>query len=192
VGCRDASLRVKLPGREADHSPPSSAEVKMCGAIPSLPQYALMVWFSVKARWQLYLCIMYKKWTHKREIRPFASFTSSSPQRTWMKFGTEVQSRGRWANLILVLIGLTLPTVIHIHQASLYTDFLLKKALHTKETGTRYKIHISLKSTTFQNGGYVTKYDANSEFRIAICFPTIQNTICNKCINPQRKSWKMC
>jgi hypothetical protein len=32
------SLRVKRPGCEADHSPPSSAKVKECvGAIPPLP-----------------------------------------------------------------------------------------------------------------------------------------------------------
>jgi hypothetical protein len=31
------SPRLKRPGREADHSPPSSAEVKNGGAIPPLP-----------------------------------------------------------------------------------------------------------------------------------------------------------
>jgi hypothetical protein len=31
------SLGVKRLGREADHSPPSSAEVKNCGAVPPLP-----------------------------------------------------------------------------------------------------------------------------------------------------------
>jgi hypothetical protein len=31
------SLGVKRPGREADHSPPSSAEVKEYGDIPPLP-----------------------------------------------------------------------------------------------------------------------------------------------------------
>jgi hypothetical protein len=31
------SLGVKRPGREADHSPPSSTEVKNGGAIPPLP-----------------------------------------------------------------------------------------------------------------------------------------------------------
>jgi hypothetical protein len=40
------SLGVKRPGREADHLPPSSAEVKEC--IASTPQYAFMVWCSVK------------------------------------------------------------------------------------------------------------------------------------------------
>jgi hypothetical protein len=42
------SLRVKRPGREADHSPPNSAEVKeMLGAIRP-PQYVFMVWCFVK------------------------------------------------------------------------------------------------------------------------------------------------
>jgi hypothetical protein len=41
------SLRVKRPGREADHSPPSSAEVKECEELYLHPQYAFMAW-SVK------------------------------------------------------------------------------------------------------------------------------------------------
>jgi hypothetical protein len=36
------SLRVKRPGREADHSPPSSAEVKKERSYISTPQYAFM------------------------------------------------------------------------------------------------------------------------------------------------------
>jgi hypothetical protein len=51
----DVSLEVKRPGREADHSPPSRAEVKMRGSIPPLPQYAFMVRCSVEAQGQLYL-----------------------------------------------------------------------------------------------------------------------------------------
>jgi len=49
------SLGVKRLGREADHSPPSSAEVKNAWAIPPLPQYAIMAWCRVKAQRQLYL-----------------------------------------------------------------------------------------------------------------------------------------
>jgi hypothetical protein len=41
-------LGVKRPGREADHSPPSSAEVKNAWHYTSTPQYAFMVWCSVK------------------------------------------------------------------------------------------------------------------------------------------------
>jgi len=33
---------VKRPGIAADHSPPSRAEVKMCVAIPPLPQFVLI------------------------------------------------------------------------------------------------------------------------------------------------------
>jgi hypothetical protein len=45
------SPRVKRPGREADHSRPSSAEVKnVCGAIPPFPQYVSMVCCLVKHR----------------------------------------------------------------------------------------------------------------------------------------------
>jgi hypothetical protein len=44
------SLGVKQPGREADHSPPSSAEVKNWWSYTSTPQYVFMAWFLVKHR----------------------------------------------------------------------------------------------------------------------------------------------
>jgi hypothetical protein len=40
---------VKSPGREADHSHPTSAEVKNAWSYTSTLQYAFMVWSSVKA-----------------------------------------------------------------------------------------------------------------------------------------------
>jgi hypothetical protein len=48
VGTRGSFLGVKRPGREADHSHPSSAEVKNAWSYTSVPQYAFMVWCSVK------------------------------------------------------------------------------------------------------------------------------------------------
>jgi hypothetical protein len=48
MGTGALSLRVKLPGREADHSPPSSAEVKeLSGAILPLPHYAFTFTFTL-------------------------------------------------------------------------------------------------------------------------------------------------
>jgi len=44
------SLTVKLPEREADHLPPSSAESKYAWSYTSIPQYAFMAWCSVKKR----------------------------------------------------------------------------------------------------------------------------------------------
>jgi hypothetical protein len=44
------SLEVNWPGREADHSPPSSAEVKNAWSYTSTPQYAFMAWCLVKHR----------------------------------------------------------------------------------------------------------------------------------------------
>jgi hypothetical protein len=41
------SLGVKRPGREADHSPPSSAEVKNARSYTSIPPKAFMAWWSV-------------------------------------------------------------------------------------------------------------------------------------------------
>jgi hypothetical protein len=42
------SLGVERPGREADHSPPSSAEVKNAWNYNSTPQYTFMAWCLVK------------------------------------------------------------------------------------------------------------------------------------------------
>jgi hypothetical protein len=47
-------LGVKWQGREADHSLPSSAEVKNAWGHTSTPQYAFMARWSVKAQGQLY------------------------------------------------------------------------------------------------------------------------------------------
>jgi hypothetical protein len=44
------SLRVKWPGCEANHSPPSSAEVKNAWSYTSTPQYVFMAWCLVKHR----------------------------------------------------------------------------------------------------------------------------------------------
>jgi hypothetical protein len=41
---------VKRPGREADHPPPSSAEVKNAWRYVSAPQYVFMAWYLVKHR----------------------------------------------------------------------------------------------------------------------------------------------
>jgi hypothetical protein len=51
-------LGVKRPGREADHSPPPSAEVKFAWSYTSTPQYAFMAWCSVKVQGQLYLHLL--------------------------------------------------------------------------------------------------------------------------------------
>jgi hypothetical protein len=50
MGTRVLSLGVKQLSCEADHSPPSSTEIRMCGAIPPLPKYAFMAWCSVKRK----------------------------------------------------------------------------------------------------------------------------------------------
>jgi hypothetical protein len=44
------SLEVRRPGREADHSPPSSAEVKNAWNYTSTPPYPSMTWCSVKKK----------------------------------------------------------------------------------------------------------------------------------------------
>jgi hypothetical protein len=42
------SLGVSRPGCEADHSPPSSAEVKNAWSYNFTPQYAFMAWYPIK------------------------------------------------------------------------------------------------------------------------------------------------
>jgi hypothetical protein len=49
--------RIRRPGREADHSPPSSADVEKSGAIPPLPRHVFRQWFVVKHKGQLYLLL---------------------------------------------------------------------------------------------------------------------------------------
>jgi len=42
-------LGVKLSGREADHSPPSNAEVQNAWSYTSIPQYIFLAWCLVKS-----------------------------------------------------------------------------------------------------------------------------------------------
>jgi hypothetical protein len=49
-----SSLEVKRAGREFDHSPPSSAEVKNAWGYTSIPQYVFMAWCLVKRRDNFY------------------------------------------------------------------------------------------------------------------------------------------
>jgi hypothetical protein len=51
----ELSLGVKWLGCEADHSPPSSAEVEYVWSYTSTPHYIFMAWCLVKAQGQLYL-----------------------------------------------------------------------------------------------------------------------------------------
>jgi hypothetical protein len=51
------SLGVKRPGREADHSPPSSAGVKNAWSYTSTHQYAFKAWCSVEAQGQHYFTL---------------------------------------------------------------------------------------------------------------------------------------
>jgi hypothetical protein len=46
------SVGVELQGREADHSPPSSAEIKNAWSYTSTPQNAFIAWCSVKEKAQ--------------------------------------------------------------------------------------------------------------------------------------------
>jgi hypothetical protein len=47
---RGLSLGAKLPGRKAEHTPPTSAEVKNAWSYTSTPQYVSVAWCLVKHR----------------------------------------------------------------------------------------------------------------------------------------------
>jgi len=44
------SLGIKRSGREADHSPPSTAEVENTWSYTSIPQYVFIAWCLVEAQ----------------------------------------------------------------------------------------------------------------------------------------------
>jgi hypothetical protein len=50
VGTGDSFPVIKRPGREADHSPPSGAEVKNAWSCTSTSPYVFMAWYCVKHR----------------------------------------------------------------------------------------------------------------------------------------------
>jgi hypothetical protein len=60
-------VAVKRPGREGDHSPLSSAEVKNAWSYTSTPQYGFMAWCLVKKKhWDNFTfspsCLKRVKW----------------------------------------------------------------------------------------------------------------------------------
>jgi len=50
MGTGFLSPKTKWPGREANHLPPSSAEVKTRNCYTSTPRYELPAWYVVKHR----------------------------------------------------------------------------------------------------------------------------------------------
>jgi len=50
MGTKGSFPGIKRPGREADHSLPSSAYIKNAWSYASTPQYAFMAWCSFKAQ----------------------------------------------------------------------------------------------------------------------------------------------
>jgi hypothetical protein len=50
MGTRDSFPGIKQPEREADHSPPSSAEIEIVWSYTCIPPYAIMTWCIIKYR----------------------------------------------------------------------------------------------------------------------------------------------
>jgi hypothetical protein len=82
MGTGALSLGVKRLGCEADRSPPYSARSRMCGAIPPLPQYALMACPPLP-RWQRPVwpetIPSYRISTHLADCIPFNSNRDKGP-----------------------------------------------------------------------------------------------------------------
>jgi hypothetical protein len=56
MGTGGLSPGVKRPGREAEHSPPSSPEVKNARNNTSTPPYVFIAWYFIKHRNDFTLC----------------------------------------------------------------------------------------------------------------------------------------
>jgi hypothetical protein len=76
------SLGVKRLGREDDHSPLFSAEVKNAWSYTCTPQYAFMAWCSVKVQGRLYLYLVFVRttvvfWTWEGMTKEMQNITAS-------------------------------------------------------------------------------------------------------------------
>jgi hypothetical protein len=77
------SLEARQLGREADHSPLCSAEVKNSWRYTSTPQYAFMALCSVKAQGRLYLYCHVYVFTTKMQIRIIIYRLPINHLKTW-------------------------------------------------------------------------------------------------------------
>jgi hypothetical protein len=79
------SLGIKRPGREADHSPPSSVEVKNMWIFTSTPQYASMAWCLVTK--STGTTLPYQKWQRRKGWQFLSYFTKTmySDQQMYKK-----------------------------------------------------------------------------------------------------------
>jgi hypothetical protein len=78
---RDLSPGIKQPGSEADHSPPSSAEVKNAWSYILTPQYVFIFMF-YKQAYFVHKHHAIKKY-RKAEVKPHAFLTSRSDADEW-------------------------------------------------------------------------------------------------------------
>jgi hypothetical protein len=95
------SLQVKRPGREPDHSPPLSGEVKNAWSYTSTLPYVFMAWYLVKHRdnFLLYLtCVLTFMRTYVHEGRWKGSWTGGS---------APLLCRGRRLLCQVIVVGVT-------------------------------------------------------------------------------------
>jgi len=105
--------RSSFPGGEADHSPPSGAEVRNAWSCTSTPQYSFIVWCSVNFTFYLYAAVYKYKSTqnirvccvpgiilssHKFNIHKYTSatennFTTSAISSSFIQFWTVLRDQ---------------------------------------------------------------------------------------------------
>jgi len=93
MGTGALSLGVKRPGREADHSPPSSSEVKNAWNYDSNPQYVFKAWCLVKHRDKCVLPYLYLRGIGWEGV-------------DWMHLA---QKRDQWRGLLNTVMNLRVP-----------------------------------------------------------------------------------
>jgi len=108
------SLEVKWPGREADHSHPSSAEIRMYGAVPYLHHiscayvssgYVFMAWYLVKHK------VNFSVYLHLTMYQKFTDAMKASSSSNWNGFAEwNVQNR----NFIAWLYSIFLQIIIRL------------------------------------------------------------------------------
>jgi hypothetical protein len=82
AGARVVSPGVKRPGREANHLPPSSAEVKNAWSYTSTTQYVFMAWCLIMNRDNVYLTYKSDNWFRKFGSNLKLTFLHKFPQNT--------------------------------------------------------------------------------------------------------------
>jgi hypothetical protein len=130
------SLGVKRPEREADHSPPSSAEVKECVELLLCCQYAYVVWCWVKKNIMINGSMIVNYWRTWGILMYYPSMHLGGQSKT-KHLRSKIESRISWTwssnvQWVLVLlhymftnVRIPLHSLISAHFTTQYTTFVI-------------------------------------------------------------------